>query len=594
MKFKLEVWAWMFLCATLMAVNLYPGFVPHLSNDAFQYLSVAQNTLAGRFGYTSLVHYDPERSFGVIPAPMVHFPLGYPLAIALVSLIGVPLQNAALLVSALSTLACVPLLAWTATQLQLSRLLRNVVLAGFVLNARVIDFGASALSEAFFTFFILLGVALLVAARLHADSSRGWCWAAAGLAFGAAYWVRYAGMFFVLGLAVLMIRHLVPLDRAQAKGYAVALTVAGAAVVAGIARSILLVGNWQGTVDKKVSHPLPSVLVETLRAGKVLFLGPTFDMPAWTSVTRALFIAFCFLGMAWLMWSYRRRGAVQAHPAPVLKGIPADLLILVLTYSGCMFYAGLTTTISYEARMFVPITPLLLLLLGLTLSTLLTAPAQDISARPALVALGASFCCYVILNLTIVVRPPTDYRPPSFTGLMDSASVDGKTAREAVLDLADPARVVVANYGQAIGHVLGRPTVSLVDTNYSPVEWDEKAIHDVVDRYNAAAIVIYANSHFMPSAFIRQLAQGEAPSWMKLVYRSSEFLVYEPLSRTTKSNKALPEPAACKDEMMKSARGVASLRTDPVPVRSTSPRIVGALRRGSTQKALLPGGELRA
>jgi hypothetical protein len=67
------------------------------------------------------------------------------------------------------------------------------------------------------------------------------------------------------------------------------------------------------------------------------------------------------------------------------------------------------------------------------------------------------------------------------------------------------------------------------------VEWNEKAIHDVVYRYNAAAIVIYVpiagqwdNGDFMPSPFVRQLAQGEAPSWMKLVYRSSEFLVYEP------------------------------------------------------------------
>src|SRR5262245_3628126 len=91
---KLEMWAWACLCASLIAVSLQPDFVPHLSNDAFQYLSMSQNDLNGHFGYTSLVHYDPERSFGVIPAPMVHFPVGYPLAIALVSLIGIPLQNA--------------------------------------------------------------------------------------------------------------------------------------------------------------------------------------------------------------------------------------------------------------------------------------------------------------------------------------------------------------------------------------------------------------------------------------------------------------------------------------------------------------------
>jgi hypothetical protein len=204
-----------------------------------------------------------------------------------------------------------------------------------------------------------------------------------------------------------------------------------------------------------------------------------------------------------------------------------------------MFYAGLTTTISYEARMFVPITPLLMLLLGVALSTLLTTPPQRISYRPAAFALGASFCCYIALNFTMVVRPPTDYYTPSVAGLMDATSPAGKTARAAVYELADPARVVVANYGQAIGHVLERPTISLVDQSYSPVEWNEKAMHDVVYQYHAAAIVIYANTNFLPSAFIRQLAQGEAPSWMKIVYRSGDFLVYEPLSRTAKSDESL-------------------------------------------------------
>jgi len=415
-------------------------------------------------------------------------------------------------------------------------------MAGFVVNARVIEFGAAAMSEALFTLVVLLGVALLVAARLRADSSRGWHWAAAGLALGAGYWVRYAGLFFVLGLAVLVIRHLVGSDRSQAKGFVVAAAVACGAVLLGMARNLVFVGNWQGTYDKKVSFPLTSVLVDTVRAGKVLFLGPNYDMPGWSTIARALFMACFFGGMVWLTWGYLRASAVQTHPSPAAKGVRSDLLILALTYTGCMFGAGLTAPISQDfARMFVPLTPLLLLLLGLGLGAVLAASAQrSLSRRFALSALGTSFCCYVALNLAMVVRPPMDDAPPSVDRLLDSASVDGKTARESVLQLVDPARVVVANYGQAVGYALGRPTVSLVSPDLSPVEWDEKATHKVVDRYHAAALVIYANNHFLPSAFIRQLAQGEAPSWMRLVYRSSEFLVYEPLSVTMKSDGHLP------------------------------------------------------
>ena len=43
-----------------------------------------------------------------------------------------------------------------------SRPLRNVVLAGYVFNALVIRYGTSVLSEALFTFLIVLGVTLLV------------------------------------------------------------------------------------------------------------------------------------------------------------------------------------------------------------------------------------------------------------------------------------------------------------------------------------------------------------------------------------------------------------------------------------------------
>jgi hypothetical protein len=67
------------------------------------------------------------------------------------------------------------------------------------------------------------------------------------------------------------------------------------------------------------------------------------------------------------------------------------------------------------------------------------------------------------------------------------------------------------------------------------MEWKEKAVRQVVDQFNAAAIVIYVptasewnNKDFVPSPFVRQLAQGDAPSWMKLVYRSNELMIYAP------------------------------------------------------------------
>jgi len=469
---------------------------------------------------------------------MVTFPLGYPLAIALVSLLGLPVQGAAFAVSALSTVACVPLLAWIANQLGWSRMLRNATVATFVFNAAVIDYGASASSEALFTLVILLGVTALVAARLDPDGGR-WRWAAAGLAFGAAYFVRYAGLFFVLGLALVVIRRLLASNRGAAKGYAVAFAIASIIVLVGVARNFLLVGNWRGGNEKIVSNPLLSLLVETAVAVKDLFVGTGFGLfvgPAfgtgWISIARALLlVSLVAAGIGWLIWSRQGRQQRANHDDVILKSVGIDLLLLVGVYVACMFYAGLTTVISYGTRMFVPLLPLLILLIGLEVHSILTTPARPNASRtPALLALGASLCFYVIVNVFLILRPSAPSDPSSFT-----RTVEGISAQSMVRSLTGPTGVIVANNGQAVGHVLGRPTVSLVGPHYSAMEWNEKAVREAVHQFNAAAIVIYVptaaesnNDDFVPSPFVRQLAQGDAPSWMKLVYRSNELLIYAP------------------------------------------------------------------
>ena len=90
----IDLTVWLCLLAGLLLLRALPAFTPALRPDSFQYLSAATNMLQGSFGDTSLVHYDVERSFGVVPAPMVTFPLGYPILIVLISLLGASLQSA--------------------------------------------------------------------------------------------------------------------------------------------------------------------------------------------------------------------------------------------------------------------------------------------------------------------------------------------------------------------------------------------------------------------------------------------------------------------------------------------------------------------
>lgn len=538
---RIDVWLWVCIAAGVLAMRLYPAFTPELNHDSFQYLSAADNVLAGRIGYTSLIHYDVERSFGVIPAPMLTFPTGYPLAIAFVSLAGVSTKTAALILSVASTLACIALIAWMGARLGLTRGLRNVVVACFVFNGIVSEFGSAALSEAPFMFLVVLGAAALVAARSRANGVGLGYWLAAGLAFGAAYFVRYAGLFFIVGLVLLFGRHLIARRRRLAQGTAIALAVACLFVAVGIARNLLLVGNWRGRDDMTVSNPVLPVLAQTGRAMNALFLGagtgPT--APGGTFVPKAVFSALLVAGIASLAWNrWRHRPVSREQPEPVTTA-GADLLLLSISYAACMLYAGLTSEISFgTARNFVPLIPLILLLFGLVLRLLLPSTAQATAGpRLATAALALSLCLYVYLNLLVIRQPLVD-QVAAVAARFDAAA-GGITPRAAVLGRVGPHGVVLANNGQAVGHVLGRPTLSMVGPTFSRVVWDEQTVRATVQRFHVAAIVISVppsertdDEDDIPSSFVRQLARGTAPAWLKLEHRSDSVLTYVPVSAT--------------------------------------------------------------
>ena len=72
----------MFAMALLSIVYVHSKGV-RLSNDAYQYLSIAENLRTRGKIATSIVHFDTERARGRLPAPETTFPPGYSLALIL-------------------------------------------------------------------------------------------------------------------------------------------------------------------------------------------------------------------------------------------------------------------------------------------------------------------------------------------------------------------------------------------------------------------------------------------------------------------------------------------------------------------------------
>ena len=521
------VWWVLAAAALLVGRAVANGFMPGIAHDSFQYLSTAEQALSGRFGETGVVHFDAERTFGRVPAPLVTFPLGYPSLIALARLAGVSLMHAALLVNLAAALGCVVLAWWLSGRLGLRPGIRGAVMAAIVFSGALLQFAVTASTEMTFTLLVTGGAALLWRARKAGQGVRWWI--ASGVAFGAAYHVRYAGLFLIVGLFGLAARHVLSRRRPLILGYGVAAATASLFVAVGMARNILLVGNWRGGNEKAVSNALGGVLAQTMRAVNGLVMGPPGTAPALSLVLRILFVAAVVIAAA-LLWRARRRRSAPDAPSPETWDYALDLLLLIGAYSALMFYAALTTVISYGTRMFVPLIPLLALLAGVWLSRWL--PAGDAPLHKRSPALAAAFGLYVVLNAISFANPLVD-RATVVQAQLRGRTDSGATIRELIDGTGRG--VIVANHGQALGFLLRRPTVSLVGPHYSTTVWDEQTVRAVVERYSAAVLVITGpneaqppSTDLIPSTFIESLMRGEAPAWMRLAGRSGPVSVYVP------------------------------------------------------------------
>lgn len=357
----LAIGLWIAVFACLLGSRLGWQAMPALASDTYQYFSVAHNALAGLPGYTSLVHFDAERSFGTIPAPLVTFPMGYPMLLAVFIWLGLTPDQAVVLSNALAIVVCIVAMGYFMKRLQLGPRAIHIVLAALALNATLGKFTSRGIAEAVFMGAITLGGLLLAG---NSDQKNATARAAlAGVIIGLSYHLRYAGLFVLVGLMGVAALSWLLGRRDRFRQYALAATVAGCIMAAGLLRNILLVGNWRGGNEKVVLHGLGAIAAETVRAFDVLLLGERLNV-----IENLVHAGFLVIGLLCLGILLRQRwnNLPTRDGTDVTRASVAgqELGLIVLIYSACMFYAGVHTVISYGERMFLPILPMLLVSLA--------------------------------------------------------------------------------------------------------------------------------------------------------------------------------------------------------------------------------------
>jgi hypothetical protein len=475
-----------------------------LANDSYQYLSIADNLSKGHGASTNLPYFDVELAHGTIPAPVTTFPSGYSVAIAAIHSLGVSLENAAGVVTSLSVVLSVPMLAFACRLLGLGSWASRFVLFGFVANAYVVRSGLVAGTEAPFLCLVLSALVLILLMPRCESGFRFLLPLTSGLLLGLAYWVRYAGLLLIPGLFALGVARLY-LERTRRAASDLALSLVGPVLLigAGLYRNVHLTGSWKGGNTKPVYNPVLGVLKTAVRSIDDLFFG--LESAHWTRLAQLVVVALLALAILPPLGRSIRR--LQTEGRRVASDFGFVVLVsLTSFYMVGMTYLGVVSVISFGARMFLTVLPFLLLLLALPIAQTKSLPPKG----AALVLLG----CVAYLAGNAASYAGGRLAPHEVAGQsLAQPMADGTSVRSWLLRHTTEDEPVLASNGQATEYALGRPVVSLTDSEYGEQGWDEARIDATMNRFHVRYLLLYPHLERRLSA-----VQEESPLLAALVH----------------------------------------------------------------------------
>lgn len=252
-------------CFTCLVFNLLAWSLwnsTYIFVDGVQYLSTAKNWLDGHGFSTNTLMYTPHFQ-GVLPAPQTVWPPGYPLLIALTSMVGIPIQTAALLLN-LFFLAASALLT-LAILLRCKIAFSSAVLFTLLFYCTAIPwvYSIGLLTEPVFGTLILAAIALLP----DPEKDRIWQWFACGTALALCVTVRYSGVFFAMGVGAGLFVYLVVVFHKDLKRFATGVSLL--TLLISISVTCFLALQYRtylltGTIRRETGGMEPDSLVDTI------------------------------------------------------------------------------------------------------------------------------------------------------------------------------------------------------------------------------------------------------------------------------------------------------------------------------------------
>ncbi|MCW5981046.1 MAG: hypothetical protein KIT09_23390 [Bryobacteraceae bacterium] len=547
--------------AAVAILLLVIGFQVHgieMTNDSYHYLNVADNFRAGNGLTTSIIHFGSDRQTGAVPAPMVHYPVGYPLLIALISLLGLTIEEAGALLSGAGYVATLVLLWYGARLLDLGKVATRIMMLVALFNPVALRLGVSLMTETLFT-ALTMGAVLLVIK--HEKASLGLpafsdprALIGANLLIGASYVVRYAGLFlFVAVFGYFLGKFLYDRSRSNAKAL-LTTSISLSFILATMLRNVVIADGWKAGLEREVYNGIGRVTDELIRCMYSVVFDASFKTLQATVVAGGILVIAPPL---WALWRSRR----ILRPSPLLI---FPILYLVI-YAAALVYVCTFSVISTYARYLYPLLPVALLVA--------TSLAQETFVRirttrihyAFLAGIGILLISYGVGSRNILhasKNEPVHVRVQRWLG---DGTASGLTVRQWLERRSSKDEMISAVRGHATSYVLGRPVLSFGSLNMSGQVWHERAVHEAMARYRARFLIIYRNINaveYKDSPLLQYIRDGRIPAWLAVVMRTPNVIVLELQPSPMRASDSLPPTSR--------QRPLSRLNTTPPP-RSAPP-----------------------
>lgn len=495
---------------------------PNLSNDSYQYLSATENLLHGNGLSTSIIHFDVERQHGRIPAPLTTFPPGYPIFMAPLGLIGINLEIAGFLVSLAGLVFLILLIYWAGRILELPANALRLTLFLFIGNGVAVAMAKGVQTESLFTALSFAAVTLIMA--YLRDGRPAWRLPLGLALLGAATWVRYAGLFQFLAVAIYLLIVILARPKRSSVINLLWIGVPSLIIAALFARNIVLSGSWKGGNTRLANHGIHAGMVDFVLALWHLLVGGARLGILDLGFLVALLSAGAIVLIHMLSPRLQSRFAIPSYAL-----LPA---FSVVFYCVCMLYMSVRSDIDMVPRMLYPVLPWILLLFSGVLARCLGGMGRNSRRWAFAIVLLAAVTPYVILNAREIADHLRASGPDRIVRSQFLTPYQGVSLLEWFDHNVPYDAVIVAENGQATGYALKRRTISLVGLQYSNQHWEESDVRRVMERYGAEYLITYpgldprTDSVQTESRFLAHLKQDWEPGWLRVAAQNATVKIY--------------------------------------------------------------------